>query len=753
VWIYLWLTASYLASASFPLLSPVARNLEYEYALMAGQFVIFLVPIVAFLIPRENIPEKNGQYTVATAFDTLWIMLVAPAVFLLVPLLFYLIEFCPCSTSGTLFWTAVQVLPNLIIAHAVYHGILWARSNGYQRHKIGAFILIVYAVLILIALATMWFAPQKRVVSMLMGFLHGPVYDAWIAVDNGIVAARVAHIFVAFALMSLFRHVSHWARFGTAVVFTALASATYVYAVSQPSMGNSAGALNSLMRGKVQSGKVIVRFRAAREEQAPPPIVRRILAEALFHVQDLEKALGKPERPVVIYVYPNRETKKLWFGAGDTDVTDVRSPSVHITQAGWPHPTLRHELVHALTSSYGFWGLGFHPNMAITEGLAVALDPEDSDLTLDEQVAAMLHTKKLPDIERLFGPLFWLESGMRSYAVAGSLLKFMQKKYGSEAVRKLYSGSSWSSAFKSSKTDVLRAWQASVVKVYNKERFSAYAQSQFRADGLIDAVCPHSIADLARSRSENTWLRLRQPMGWDPNTNYWPWRLSLNPEDESVRLGFWRREISSIARQRMMLTGRLQTWAEVVARGRKWEPDSLEGVELAILESDVRALLGEREASRAILDQIVEFSKQKQLGRGLLRKVESRLFVQEHLPVDAVVAWRKYLAGWGTIPTPTVDDPWLLNYLRVRMLDYPIDSKDILRQLLSLPLPKGFDPSFYVEWYLHLAKRFLRMDDFALAKAAIERASKFTGKAGKEYYQMLSRQVAFFNALPEDLRP
>jgi hypothetical protein len=212
VWIYLWLTASYLAAASLPLISQVARNLEYEYALMAGQFVIFFVPLVAFLIPRENIPEKNGQYLVAVAFDSLWIMLVAPILFLLVPVLFYLIEFCPCSSAGTLFWSGVQVLPNLVVAHAVYHGVLWSRSQGYPRRKIGALVLILYATLIVFALAMLGLGPQKRVVSLMMGFIHGPVYDAWIAMDHGIVAARVAHILVAFALMSLFRHVQNWAR-------------------------------------------------------------------------------------------------------------------------------------------------------------------------------------------------------------------------------------------------------------------------------------------------------------------------------------------------------------------------------------------------------------------------------------------------------------------------------------------------------------------------------------------------------------
>src|SRR5690606_24024804 len=97
--------------------------------------------------------------------------------------------------------------------------------------------------------------------------------------------------------------------------------------------------------------------------------VLRLFRDAEFHVTELKALLAEPALPHVdIYVYPNEDRKKLWFGGGATDVTDVRTPSIHITADGWPHPTLRHELVHALTSDIAFHGLGFHPNIAFTEG-------------------------------------------------------------------------------------------------------------------------------------------------------------------------------------------------------------------------------------------------------------------------------------------------------------------------------------------------------------------------------------------------
>ncbi len=754
MWIYVWLGFGYLLAASLPLSFAVGRNLEYEYALISAGLVILLPMLIGLLLPRENIPEQNLRYRVAVAFDTIWFLILGPAIFLMVPSLFYLIDFCPCSANGTAFWSALQVWPAIAIGHAFFHGILYARTQGFLRRRIAVFLLISSLALILSALLLVWFTPQKRVVSILLGFIHGPIYDDWINVDDAIVAMRAGHLLVAMAIMSLFRHQNQILRFGMAILFAVLAASVTTWTSNQPSVANSETILNQAMRGKIEYGDLVLRFRAASEDSVPPPVVRRIFAEALFHVEDLAKVLGRPKSKIAIYVYPNRELKKLWFGAGETDVTDVVQPSIHINQDNWPHATLRHELVHAIASDFAFYGLGFHPNIAITEGLAVALDPEESDLSLDEQVAAMLHTKKLPDIDQLFGAGFWLEAGPRAYAVAGSLIRFIIRKYGAESIRKLYSGSTWKTSLGVDKSEALRAWQQEIIKVYDKEQFSAYAASAFRSEGTINEVCPHGKADLARSRSEKLWLRLRQPVGWSPDVDYWPWRLSLNPGDESVRLNYWRKEIGEIARSRVALTGRLQVWADVLARGRRWEPQSLEGVELAILESDVRAMLNEREASRRILSQIEEFAAKHQIGRSLQRQVQTRVFVHEQLSLTDSIAWRRYLAGWGQMPGQTTyDEPWMLVYLRIRKLDVQIDSAEYLRALIQIPLPANLHPSFHLEWYKNLARRQLKMGEFADASKSLIRASRRAKGSAKNHFAMLSRQTQFFKKLPENLRP
>src|SRR5690606_33355072 len=116
------------------------------------------------------------------------------------------------------------------------------------------------------------------------------------------------------------------------------------------------------------------------------------------------------------------------------------TPSIHITADAWPHPTLRHELVHALASGFGYHGLGFHPNMAFTEGLAEALAPREQMISVHEGAASLIESGRLPAIEKLFSPAFWRESGGRAYTVAGSFIRHLIETRGMAEVKNLYAG-------------------------------------------------------------------------------------------------------------------------------------------------------------------------------------------------------------------------------------------------------------------------------------------------------------------------
>lgn len=739
----------YLLATALPLAGAAFANLEYEYALFASYLALLLIPAAAFVIPLRHLPGEDGQYRPNVALEVFWTFLISPAIALLSGLYMFATGLCTCSETGFAFWMALLWYPAWILAHAIHHGIARARVVGIRRRKVLATVVASYGALLSVVALKMWFAPQKRIVDLLTGFLHGPIYDDWIAVDNGIVLARSAHLALAVTLLCL----AWWRRRTVNTVMVALFATIWLVvgliAGNFQSTRNGKDALDQLLSGKLEGKGFSLHYQPTvtddgKVDSKTPQAMLRLFRDAEFHVGELSQVLGEKDLPKVeIYVYPNDDKKKLWFGGGATDVTDVRTPSVHVSLGSWPHPTLRHELAHALTSGFAFHGLGFHPNMAFTEGLAVALAPEQRSLTLDDGAAALIKDKRLPPMAELFSPAFWKVSGSRAYTAAGSFIRFLIAVHGMEGVKKLYAGADWQEAFGKNRDDLIAAWAEHVTKAYDPEKNAIFAEALFRRPGILEDLCPHSKVDLARDRDEGAYVRMRQPIGWDPAGNYLAWLTELAPEDQSVRLKVWRREIKKVAAERFAGGGRLQTWREALSRARTTPAASLEDVETGILESDVARALGDVDGSLAILTELTEQGRKRYFGDSLAREIEARLAIEASAGAQAF-EWRRYLAGFRkTLPDSSLSaGPWILTYLKVRNLR-TLTGTDLSRLLVESPPDASVASSFHVEWYRVLAERLMRQDFFADAATAYDRASAAARPASQEIYAEHARRARY----------
>lgn len=755
---HLLLLASYLLAVAAPLATAVGTNLEYEFALIAAAAVLVLVPLVAVFQPVGWAPrDEEGRFGPSVPWELFWTFLVAPAVAGGAAFLMFWIGKCPCSRPGFGFWMAVLFLPALILAHALHYAILRARLSGVSR-KLGGLALA----LILLGAAgitgwQLWVNPQKRIVSLFLGFLHGPIYDDWIAFDQGILLLRVAQLLLATALL-----LATWWRGQKSVLLAVVVlaagwGAAGHFAQEFPSAATGVAALSERLGGTLEGQGFTLHFYQSKPGQKPTLAVQRLFRDTAFHVQELSALFKEPRLPhVQVYVYPSEDKKKLWFGGGSTDVTDVYTPSVHVTQGSWPHPTLRHELVHALASGFAYHGLGFHPNMAFTEGLAVALAPSERTLSLDDGTASLIASKRMPKLEDLFSPAFWKVSGGRAYTTAGSLINFLIAKHGVQGVKALYSGKSWSDAFNESQEDLLREWQETIQKGYDKDRNALFTEALFRYPGVFDDECPHSKADLARSRTESLWVRVRQPVGWNPDRDYLPWLLRIDPNDEEIRLREWRRDVRKAAMDRS--EGRLTTWRETLAAARKAPPEALEDVELALLESDVDRAAGDGAASRKLVDELAAVGKSKFFGESIRREIEARTAIERLYDDASAQAWRRYLAGWAkSIPEKREGEPWLATYLRLRNGQIDQGGAPSLKKALETPVDPAMSTSFHVEWYRLLANKLMREGAFADAAFAYRKAAEVTPTAARDLFQEQARRADFYVAqgplAPEEPAP
>ncbi|MCX6126422.1 MAG: hypothetical protein NTV34_16940, partial [Proteobacteria bacterium] len=407
-----------------------------------------------------------------------------------------------------------------------------------------------------------------------------------------------------------------------------------------------------------------------------------------------------------------KDLKKLYFGGGATDVTDVWTPSVHITADQAPHATLRHELVHAISSEFGWHGLGFHPNIALTEGLAVALAPPGERLSIHSLSASLLQSGKISSLEELFSPLgFWSQSGPRAYTVAGSFLQFLFEQAGAESVRKIYSGTN----FLAATGHTLPYWSSKWRKFIDTQfdpKLTMQSEALFRSKGLLREKCPHTKADLQRPRSDGLWTRLRQPVGWD-RAQYLQWLSSFDQSDRGGKINLWLNRIKESAMAHSGSKLGMTTWLEVVQRARYKPSKTVEDVELGVIESDVLAFLGRTTESLDVLSELQAEFAVASPGDAIERQIYARFLIQRSGASGThVLEWRKYLAGWRSLPEADPSDHWIMSYLRMRR-----DTRaSLLAASAHLLMPvDDMDPKFRSEWHKILADRFFNAEEFTSA--------------------------------------
>jgi hypothetical protein len=590
----------------------------------------------------------------------------------------------------------------------------------------------------------MWFEPQKRLTHLFWGFLHGPIYDSLIYVDDGIALARAGHVLIGLTLI-LAACVRRKVR--VYIMLALIGSATVavnIYAGYYPSTWTGKRKLDQLLAHHLTGEHFTLHYRGETADEVPLK-VKRLYRDTEFHLKELQAIFKESPPHIHIYVYPSEEQKKLWFGGGSTDVTDVWTPSVHITADEWPHPTLRHELVHAVGSKFGFHGMGFHPNIAFTEGLAIALAPEFNNLSLRERTAALIDTKRLPSIEALFSPLFWKEAGGRAYTAAGSFIQHLIKEYGVDAVKSLYRGQSLGKVVGKNLNTVVEEWRKEVMASFDPEKQKIYSEALYRSVGVFDDLCPHGKADLRQGRQLGPYVRMRQPTTWDPASNYLPWRLSLDPDNLGVRQDIWARRIQQVATEKAPSAGKLATWLEAVNLARHWPPTAIEDIELAIRESDLYRQLGDVGQSVTVLEQVNQYGSDHYLGNDLMRQIQARLILENQVGGLQATEWRRFLAGWRGRPGLEQKSPhWLLAYLHLRGNGF--DDKALAE--IDTRYSAEIGSEFALEWHRLLAERYFAASDYSAASRAYAQAAKIASSGGKDLLEEHARRANFYANSP-----
>ncbi len=741
----IWIT---VVAALTPLLLPAGANFEYEYHLYAAWVEVFLWVLARSVIKKN--PWKNRP-----VFLFHMLTFYAPLVSLIPGVFAFATRSCACNPIGFFIWWAILWLPARSVGFIFFSttGSLFKKKATFVR--LGYFFGAYLGLWLLLAL-TLWAFPQKRVVHAVFGFLHGPIYDAYISLDAGVVLRRLSLVVLSLSVLVFYYIKDIYNRRCLSLAFLLLFLGLVVGSGHFASTQLGHAALRSEFTESASGSGIQLYFNQKSKDSSEILSLQR---QAEFHFRDIcwQLGLGTDEVAAVrVYVYDDANHKKISFGGYNTDIADVFGSSIHITRRLLPHATLRHELVHAILAHKAPLGLGFRVNMAMTEGVAVALESSPRERSVHELAATlMLGQDKPPKLSDLFSPWFWRQPPAHAYGIAGSFFKFLLETHGGPKLLDLYAGKSFEHSYGASIEELEKNWLSYLEKVFKGDSSRGYFQRVLSQQSQLDLRCPHSREINQRSRDKGFWLRLRQPLGWDPKIDYHPWALSNFKigSDEQVTdmdFSFLSTRIKEEMDQNQYAQVSVKKWLVDVSSMLRTPFNSRLQAKLRLLRSDLLSVDDRWDESEKVLEELVQELQIKELGVDLYRAAEARLRLASLTSVKVNKQWRRYLAGWRKNPPGFQGDgsvPWLVEYLYLRSASSKVSTGKSLAEMIdAFPEHETISTlhkSFYFEYFRKLAELSLyERQNLKLAKKAAEKAKTYSTPNQAGYVAMLLRATS-----------
>ncbi len=223
--------------------------------------------------------------------------------------------------------------------------------------------------------------------------------------------------------------------------------------------------------------------------------------------------IDPPGQRIRSYIYASADQKKRLMGARYTSLERPGDDEMHLNDAAFPHPVMKHELAHVLSASFGNTLYGGSYKMGFHEGMAVAADWRGDRLTPHQWSRAMRELGLAPPLESLIGTIgFWTASSSRSYTLCGSFVRFLIERYGVTLFKKAFPDGEVDRAYGQTLPALIRQWETYVDSIALSEEDLRIARQRFLQPSIFQRHCPHEVAAL-NDRARQAYQNRRYPEG------------------------------------------------------------------------------------------------------------------------------------------------------------------------------------------------------------------------------------------------
>ncbi len=342
-----------------------------------------------------------------------------------------------------------------------------------------------------------------------------------------------------------------------------------------------------------------------------------------------------PPARIASYIYAHADQKKRLMGARHTSIERPGADEMHLNDASFPHPVLKHELVHVVSAAFGnalyggsYW-IGFH------EGLAEAVDWQDAPMNPHEWSRAMRELGLAPPLENLLSMTgFWTAASSRSYTLCGSFVRFLIERYGMDAFKQAFPDGAVEEAYGRTPAELVAEWEVFVDAIELGEDQLRVARQRFIRPAIFRRHCPHEVAAL----NDRAWQAYSARRYGDSVRDF-DRVLELEPENPSALRGL------------LYGTYRLEDYerTESVAARMTERPDQIVGLlaDAHLVRGDTAWKTGRIEDARGSYQAVVDLHASEAMSRAASLRME--VLGRESIR-DAVMAYLTAASGhWSLV--------------------------------------------------------------------------------------------------------
>ncbi|WP_310686629.1 hypothetical protein [Aliifodinibius sp. S!AR15-10] len=393
------------------------------------------------------------------------------------------------TVHGLGFWVFLP-LPSVFLGYSI------GRLSRQFRVPFPRFFTVVVLLLITFGgfLYEFFTLPQLYFYNHVWGYWPGPIYDEAIQFPLSLVAFRfltLCWILVIWLVPMLDEDRFYRWILGLAV----LGLLTGYMQLEKTRIITPKETLQQRLGGQLETDHTRIYY---AEQAISDQEIDRMATEIEFYIHQIQHSLGidKPDssQKIELYLYAHPWQKKELVGAKYTSYVTVwqQVPQVHIAKTQ-VDGSLKHEVVHAVTALLPWPGLV--PNIGLTEGIAVALNPDRSPRsTIDQLVAAH---KPYPTAEQMSSSLsywgFYTNRSAVSYTTTGSFVRYLIDEKSPQEFLDAYRCGSIELGYSESFSVLVEGWHQRLDSVRIDSSDRERASEIFGRLSIFEQQCPHKV--------------------------------------------------------------------------------------------------------------------------------------------------------------------------------------------------------------------------------------------------------------------